>query len=145
MYIQDLFAVIEKCKDLSKDTKKQMYELVRNILNVYKDLDIDNEVYDLFMNTDKLTGYLQAKDLLNDVEIDDILTIDEVEKYCNFMGDKDSSDDEDDDEEDEDNDVPQNINIKVYLPQNWILLCILAINTAALGVNTYLTFKNQSA
>jgi hypothetical protein len=112
------------------------------ILKHYRELDIDNDVYDLWLNADKVTGFLQAKKALATVDIEDLLSIEEVSRYC---------EDQHCEEEDEYCEMqavaaatPQNINIKVDIPQNFTVVILFVLNTVALGVNAWVTFTSLS-
>jgi len=153
MQINDLFKIIDNT-DLPKEVKKQMYNTVRVILKYYKELDMENDIYDVWLNADKLIGFLQAKKVKLDVDIDDIFSVEEISNYCEtkhceIAGYHEDIDDENDYETKEKKDmysVPT-INVNVDVPPlrtPWIVFYLVAINTFTFGMNAYTLFKTLS-
>ena len=138
MQINDLFKIIDDqdLEDVSKEDKKLMYNTVRTLLKYYKEMGFENDVYDIWCNVDKINGYLQAKKVKLDADLDEILAIDEVAEYCEDQHCDEAV------EETEYEPVPQNINIKIDVPQTpWIVFYLVVVNTLTLGMNAYTMFK----
>ena len=159
MFIHDLFYIIDKT-DLDKETKKEMYEVVRNILKYYRKMEIKNDVYELMLNIDKVDEFLYSKGCNFNIEIDDILAISKVEEYIDERRVEDEDEDTDDSEyvesktsdtdtesefttiEYESSDVEKKSN---PCARNWMLFYVMLTSTLSIGINGYLLMylKNQ--
>ena len=138
MQIKDLFKIIDDNENIPQDSKKLMYNTVRTLLKDYKEMGYENDVYEIWVNADKIIGYLQAKKIKLDVHIDDILSLEEVSKYCE----DEHCDDDYEETEYFSSKQPQSINIKVDVPQTpWIVFYLVLINSMTLGMNAYTVFK----
>ena len=143
MFIHDLFYIIDKT-DIDKDSKRGMYDLVRNILKYYRKMEIKNDVYDLWLNMDKVDKYLYSKGHTFDVELDDIFAIEKVEEYCDEMRAEDYTDSAYETETDSESTLESVVSCKVEIPPtNWFALYLFVTSTLSIGINAYFLFKNH--
>ena len=94
MYIQNLFAIIAKQQETSR-SKKMLYSVVSDILNLRKELCIKNDVYSIYEYKEDIIENLAYKYPNIRVLIQSIFDIPKVKAYIDVKREIQNDDDED--------------------------------------------------
>jgi hypothetical protein len=160
MKISDLFTTISKSTGLGDVSKKELLKAVRAIIKARKDLGMQNNIVDLYVNAcdvqDFLVDEMESIDVYLNIIFDlppvqaylkskDIAFIDSTEDDESDAEDTESEESEeseddsdsdssssDDDESIGNNRLPDNIVVSVEMPHSWVFSSLVMLTVANL-------------